>query len=366
MNYQQATNLLLNGQELDKQGIENFCNTILENPDSADWLKSVANFLISWIDDSPEIELRTSGSTGTPKYISVTKQHMVNSALKTGQFLGLQRGDKVLACLSSDFIAGKMMFVRAMAMGLDLKMVEPAGNPLKDMDEPFDFSAMVPLQVYQILQSDDGEKKLNNINKLIIGGGPVADGLRERLKNLTNHAYSTYGMTETVTHIAMEKLNGPDADGFLHTLPGVEIAIDENDKLIVFAPDIADKPVRTNDIALKLSSSVFKIAGRSDNIIITGGIKVFPELVEQKIDKLLDNTFIITSLKDEKLGEKIVLIIEDEKWPQSKVDKLVQKLSKILGSYEKPKTIWFLPEFPKTENGKIKRGEVKKIIEQNR
>lgn len=366
MNYKEANTLLLNGKKLDKQGIKKFCSEVIDNPDQPVWLQSAAQFLCSWNDDSAEIELHTSGSTGNPKRILVKKQQMVNSAVKTGEFLGLQSGDKALACLSADFIAGKMMFVRAMVLGLDLTMVEPAGNPLKNIDDDFAFAAMVPLQVYQILQNEDGEQKLNRIKKLIVGGGPVADGLRERIKKLTNHTYSTYGMTETVTHIAMEILNGPNADGFLHTLPGVEISTGENDKLIIYAPDIADKPVRTNDIALMVSATVFKIAGRFDNIIITGGVKVFPELVEKKIDKLIDKRFIITSVEDAKLGQKIILVIEDEKWPQSDVDKLVQKLSKILDTYEKPKTLWFIPHFPTTENGKIKRKEVKKIIENNR
>jgi O-succinylbenzoic acid--CoA ligase len=366
MNYKEANTLLLNGQKLDKEGVKKFCTEVINNPDKPAWLKSVANFLCSWNDDSANIVLRTSGSTGSPKRIVVKKQHMVNSAAKTGEFLGLQSGDKALACLSADFIAGKMMFVRSMVLGLDLTMVEPAGNPLKDIDDDFAFAAMVPLQVYQILQSDNGEQKLNRIKKLIIGGGPVADGLRERIKKLTNSTYSTYGMTETVTHIAMEILNGPAADGFLHTLPGVEISTGENDKLVVYAPDIADEPVRTNDIALKVSKSVFKIAGRFDNMIITGGMKVFPELVEKKIDKLIDKRFMITSVDDVKLGKKVIIVIEDEKWLQADVVRLVQQLSKVLDTHEKPKTIWFLPKFPKTDNGKIKRNEVKKIIENSR
>jgi len=365
MNYKEINTILINGQQLDKQGIENYCKEILDKPQEALWLKSVANFLNEWINDNPFVELRTSGSTGTPKHITVKKQYMVNSAAKTGHFLGLKRGDKALVCLSTDYIAGKMMFVRAMTIGLDLKMVEPSGNPLRDINERFDFAAMVPMQVYQILQSENGEQKLNNIKKLIIGGGPVAEGLRERIKSLTNHTYSTYGMTETVTHIAMEILNGKAADGFLHTLPGVEISTDENDKLIIYAPDIADEPVKTNDIAMKLTDRIFKIAGRFDNIVITGGIKVFPELLEQKIDKIITKPFTITSVKDEKLGERLILVIEDEKWPQSKVDNLFKMISKILDTFERPKAIWFMPKFPRTDNGKIMRGEIKKTIEKH-
>lgn len=362
MDFHEISSLNLAGRILSRDDLLLWILSGLKNKDSQDWEISMYQFLQAWLDENDFVIVKTSGSTGTPKPIKILKQQMVNSAIKTGKYLNLKKGDKGLLCLPADYIAGKMMLVRALVLGLNLTAAAPSSNPLKHFKEDFDFSAMVPLQVHEILKSPEGTEKLNRIDKLIIGGGPVPEQLREKIRRLKNKTFSTYGMTETVTHIAMELLNGPNADGWLQLLPGVHISTDENGRLIIEAPGVASAPVITNDLAEIGKDGRFRILGRFDNLIISGGINMIPEMTEQKTGHLFEQKFAITSLPDERLGEMPVLVIEGDEWNQEQQENLVEKMAAILKPFEKPRKIIFIEKLPETANHKIDRKALNRLI----
>ena len=362
MEFRDASSITLNGKFYDRDALLDFAMAGMDHADSKPRQKSIYRFLTEWLDEKDHVVVKTSGSTGSPKNIPIQKNLMVHSALKTGRFLGLARDDRALLCLPAEYIAGKMMLVRAMVLGLDLTMVEPSSNPLADMDASFAFCAMVPLQVHEILKDGTGIRKLNRIQNLIIGGGPVSEALRKKVRHLANRSFSTYGMTETITHIAMEPLNGPHADGFLEALPGVKIKPDSEGRLIIEAPGIAPGPVHTNDLAEIKDEKRFRITGRYDNIIISGGIKLIPEVIEKKIGRLISGRFIISSLPDERLGEMPVLVLEGKVGNEFSENELLNKIAVQLNKHQKPKQIFYLQSFPEAGNRKINRRKIREAI----
>lgn len=362
MDYREISSLNLAGRILSRGDLLQWISSGLKSQDSQDWEISIYQFLRDWLDENDFVTVKTSGSTGTPKPVKILKQQMVNSAIKTGDYLDLKKGDKALLCLPAEYIAGKMMLVRAMVLGLNLTITAPSSNPLKSYNENFKFSAMVPMQVHEILKTPKGIDKLNRIQKLIIGGGPVSEQLREKVRFLENKSFSTYGMTETVTHIAMEALNGPDADGWLQLLPDVRISTDKKGRLIIRAPGVASDPVITNDLAEISGEGRFRISGRFDNLIISGGINIIPEMIEQKTGHLFEQKFAITSLPDERLGEMPVLVIESIEWNQEQQESIIEKMAAIVKPFEKPRKIIFIGKFPETANHKIDRKALSGMI----
>ncbi|APQ18548.1 O-succinylbenzoic acid--CoA ligase [Maribacter hydrothermalis] len=320
-----------------------------------DFEKHIGEFILDWIDDSPIISVQTSGSTGAPKIVSIKKEQMVQSALATGEYFNLTPKKSVLLCLSAEFIAGKMMIVRALVLGLDLHLLSPTSSPLQSVKRTFSFGAMVPLQVENSLS------KLGQIETLIIGGAPISIALKEKLKDIGNTSYETYGMTETLTHIAVKPLNyGVSDQTPFSILPGIEISIDERGCLVINAPKISDNPVITNDLVDLVSKTEFKWLGRFDNIINSGGVKLRPEQIEDKLSNVIDQSFFIGSLPDPKLGEQLVLIIEGKADPESLMQDIVA--STLLSKYEIPKQIKILPVFLRTNSDKIKRKETMDLL----
>ncbi|MEA1981679.1 MAG: AMP-binding protein [candidate division Zixibacteria bacterium] len=356
-------NLTINNKFLEKQELKKFCNSELKKDNISDWEISLYNFILEWIGDDNSIKVKTSGSTGKPKIIKLEKEKMVGSAIMTGKFLKLKEGDKALLCLSTKFIAGKMMVVRAFTLSLDLITVEPAGNPLQKIDSKFDFAAMIPAQVFNVFLEKDGTKKLNNIKNLIIGGGPVHQNLEQKISLLKNKTHLTYGMTETITHIAMRKLNDANKEKSFKCLPEIKIGIDNRDCLVIKAPALFAGELKTNDVAEISGKNKFIITGRYDNVINSGGIKIFPEDIERKIEKLISEKFFISSLPDTKFGEKIILLIEGKAKNKTEINKLFNSLKKILKPHEVPKEIYFVDEFLFTANGKLDRRRTIKQIE---
>ena len=312
-------------------------------------------FIQALFDDESFITAQTSGSTGTPKQIRIKKLYMRNSALKTIAFFDLKPQTKALLNLSSDFIAGKMMWVRALLGGWHLDVVPPDHQSITSVlnKNRYDFGAMVPLQVFQNLD------KIPHIKKLIVGGGAVSQNLLDKIYDLPNRIYATYGMTETITHIAVMPLNQVAENDFYQddirkgyrVLDNIHIDTDDRNCLIITAPDIADDQIITNDIVELLDNQHFRWLGRYDNIINSGGIKLIPEQIEQKLQNHLDNNFFITGLPDEKLGEKLVLIIEG----QCNKEHCLNQCKKVLDKYEIPKEIISFECFARTNSGKINR-----------
>ena len=314
-------------------------------------------FLREWFSSSPTLTLHTSGSTGTPKEIMVRKEQMIESARITRDFFQLKKDDNALLCLPLDYIAGKMMVVRALYAGLDLWPVEPSGHPLKQISRPVDFAAMVPLQVYNSLKTKGEKNRLSRIGRLIIGGGVIDPSLEEALKEFPNEVYSTYGMTETVSHIALRKINGSEAEEFYTPLENVSVRLSEEDTLVIDAPCVADEILFTNDIAQLKPDNTFRILGRKDNVINTGGIKVQIEEVERLLRPHVTGNFVITSVPHPKLGEAVVLLIEPTADPVA-VKKAVEQL---LPRYQQPLHILTVDAIPLTRSGKIDRSAAKRI-----
>jgi len=332
----------LDGFHLDREDLCRVAYSFIKEGDEFE--RPVGHFLLDWFDDRDYIEMRTSGTTGTPKLIRVEKQAMVNSALATGDFFDLVPGNKVLQCLPVKYIAGKMMFVRGFILGLDMDFVAPKSAPMYNNDTHYDFVAMVPLQAQNSLD------KLINVKKMIVGGVQLNKTLEEQLLKLPTESYETYGMTETITHIAARKIG----EKAFTVLPNVTISYDENNCLVIHAPRISNDVIVTNDVVELINENQFIFLGRFDNIINSGGIKLIPEQIEEKLSGRISSRFFVTGKPDDKLGEKLVLVIEGE---QQKLDETIFDL---LDKYEKPKEVLFVPKFEETENGKVMRRETAK------
>lgn len=322
-----------------------------------DFEKTIGNFLIDWLNTKNYILVNTSGSTGKPKQIQLRKQTMVNSAIATGDFFNLNPGDKIMNCLPLHYIAGKMMLVRAMVLGLEIDSVKPTSNPIFDYTKTYDFSAMVPLQVEHVI------KKLHNIKTIIIGGSPVLDALKTKLKYSQTSFFETYGMTETATHVALKSLTSKTqiCNDYFVGLPNVSFTKDDRDCLIIAAPSLVEEPITTNDVVELKTNNSFKWLGRFDNVINSGGIKLFPEQIENKLKLIIKNRFFITSEPDVLLGQKLILIIENFK--ESKETLLTNiKAIKSLSKFEIPKKIYTTKQFVETASGKIQRKKTLELI----
>ena len=334
----------LNGYHLTKEDLCRVAYSFIK--EGEDFEQAVGDFLLDWFDDKSYIDMYTSGTTGDAKTIRIEKNAMVQSAISTGDFFGLQPGDRVLHCLPVNFIAGKMMFVRSFILGLDMDFVAPSSYPLENNDEKYDFAAMVPLQAKNSI------KKLTNIKKVIIGGVKIHKSLEQELVKLPIEIYETYGMTETITHIAAKKV-GQEA---FTTLPNVTVSKNENQCLEILAKNIGNEKIVTNDIVKLISDTQFIWLGRYDNVINSGGIKIMPEQVESKLSTLIPRRYFVDGVQDENLGEKVVLFVEGE---PINIDSSVFDVK---DRYEKTKDIVLIPKFKDTATGKIMRTESKELV----
>jgi O-succinylbenzoic acid--CoA ligase len=243
--------------------------------------------------------------------------------------------------MSTAYIAGKMMLVRSIILGFEMDFVTPSSNPLKDNQRNYDFVAMVPMQVQNSIS------ELHKVKKLIVGGAKISETLLNQLLEVPTQIYETYGMTETITHIAVKKIG----EKSFSVLPNVTIAIDERGCLVIVAPRIPDTKIVTNDVVELLSETQFLLLGRIDNVINSGGVKLFPEQIEAKISDKIKQRFFVIGIPDEKLGEQVLIVIEGK--PVVFDDSVFKNLE----LYERPKTIRFVPKFIETESGKVKRTE---------
>ena len=353
----------LNGEHYDQSTLKEVaCDFIKEG---LPFQKVIGDFLLDWLNDKDAISVTTSGSTGSPKLLALKKQSMVHSAVATGDYFGLAPGNTALHCLPTGFIAGKMMLVRALILGLELDIVEPNSQPLLFIDKPYDFCAMVPLQLQNSIN------QLRDIKTLIVGGAAVSNKLQNKIQETNCNIYATYGMTETITHIAVKKLNNlpslrgsktkqPDGETF-EILPNISISKDDRECLVINAPQLTDVPVVTNDIIEICSKNSFKLLGRIDNVINSGGIKLFPEQIEEKLAQVIEASFFIASRKDDSLGECLILIIEGSRNIEQ-ITKAIKTLTN-LNTYEIPKQIFCIPQFARTNSGKLQRKQTLELLQ---
>lgn len=327
----------LNGYHLNGKELSRIAYSYIKEGDFYEQV--IGEFLLDWFDNKDYIEVTTSGSTGLPKQVKLEKQAMIQSALATGDFFGLKPGDKALLCLPTQFIAGKMMLVRSLILGLDIDVVEPSLTPLARNKTKYDFVAMVPLQVQNSI------KELKNVKKLIVGGAKMDASLEEKLLSSKTKIYETYGMTETITHIAAKRIG----EKAFSVLPNVKIYRDERECLVISVPSISDEPIVTNDLVELINDNQFIFVGRIDNIINSGGVKLVPEQIEAKLVGKIKSRFFVTGVPDITLGEKLILVVEGEK------QEFTPDFFDFLEKYEKPKEIVFVPKFKETGNGKMLR-----------
>lgn len=309
------------------------------------WQIDLVDFLKDWYSASPTIITKTSGSTGTPKNIELTKKAMAESAKMTGTFLNLKANDSALLCMPSSYIAGKMMLVRAIVWKLDLYCIKPVSHPLENVNREFTFSAMTPMQVENSLD------KLYLIKKLIVGGAQPSAQLVSELKKQTTDIYESFGMTETISHIALKKISGHAVNSAFKVMPNTKIRVDERGCLCILPPFL-DEEIVTNDLVSLISENEFEWKGRMDHVINSGGIKIFPEQVEKQLKSIIQSDFIISSVQDPVLGNKVVIIIAGKK--DINLEKQILDFN-FENKYEKPKEFIYVESFAKTPTGKIIR-----------
>ena len=309
--------------------------------------ESVEGFISEWNNTEDYIIAFTSGSTGKPKEIRILKSKMVESARMTGDYLNLKKGDNALLCLSINTIGGKMMVVRSIVLELNLFVTAVDSNPLQKLDEHIDFVAMVPMQLHNSLLNN--AFSLSDIRSIIIGGGSISSALSHLLVENNLSVYHTYGMTETISHVAMRRV-GIEEDECFSSL-GEPLFSESNGQLVIKTRLLEHESIVTNDCIELIDNKHFKLLGRSDFVINSGGVKIHPEEVESKISKLIHAPFFITGLEDAYLGEKVILCIESSEVIKLNKSDFLLSLSK----YECPKEIYFIPTFEVTESGKINR-----------
>lgn len=386
------------------------------------WEADLYRFIIDFFNEEKTLFQQTSGTTGESKTIPLNREAMQISAQRTLEHFGLQPGDSALLCLPVQYIAGKMMVVRALVGGLNLVTTEPTGklvNALKEVLEKdeheahdlqkttkIDFAAMVPLQVFELLKSPDA---FSGIDTLIIGGGEIDPVLRQKIRRLKGiSVYETFAMSETYTHFATRRMNestldnsytelrhaGRDKDisiekqsekdvkmpeaqsaeaateDSFQIMDGVKAELDERGCLVVDIPGVTNGPVVSNDLAEFTGSRSFRWLGRLDNVIKTGGIKVIPETIEAVVKELTGREAVVLGVPDQRLGQKLVLVLEGtgkEKESNShpaplKPDRIIEALQPRLATHEIPKEIRFLPEFPRNRSMKIDRNEIRQLL----
>lgn len=320
--------------------------------------KELAQFLLEWYNEKDYIEVKTSGSTGTPKNIQLKKEFIGASAVRTLHYFGLTPGNRVLHCLPVRFIAGRLMVVRALIGNLNLRIAAPDTDFTFLKHETFKFAAMIPHQVQKIMSTEPTPGAyLNQIEQLLIGGSSIPRPLEETLSELHARAYSSYAMTETATHIALRKISNDKSNPLYHCLEGITVQEAGDGCLLIFMPGLPQQPLKTNDIARVIDELTFEILGRADNIIVSGGIKFSPELLEKKLEPFLPFPFLISSIPHDSLGEQLVLVAEGPENDQHRTV-IREACDKVLEKYETPRHILFVPELPRTENGKIARKKV--------
>ena len=334
--------------------------------------KKVLQFLQDWFSHSETVSVQTSGSTGIPKVFEIEKKRMLNSAKMTCDFLGLKEGDTALLCLPVQYISGKMMLVRAIERKLKVIISVPSSAP--EISENVEFCAMTPLQVQNSLD------KIHFIKNLIIGGAAVSEKLKNEISttlqfsNSPTRIYETYGMSETLSHIALKQIS-PVQENYFTILNDVEISVDERNCLKIYAPKLNPEILQTNDIVELMhfdsaqgDKKQFKFLGRFDNVINSGGVKIFAEELENLVKKHIDRDLVFLGKPDETLGEKLILVIEDKLFSESCQSERSRRLKsqisnlKFENKFHSPKEILFLEKFPRAENGKVLRKEILKFL----
>ncbi len=353
--------ILLEGLSLTRKSLLEHCSEQAANLSVPDWKREVLSFIALIMDPAGgAIAQLSSGSTGDPKSFKLSREAMLLSAARTLSFFKLQRGERAMLSLPVHFIAGKMMVVRALLGGLDLQLREPSSRPLQKLSTSISFAAMVPLQIEESLNHGD---PLELISILLIGGGELHPATREKLSQMiTPEVYESFGMTETYTHFALKRINGSDPDPDFKLLEGVRIGLDPRACLEVEVPGITDGPLTTNDLVeINRQGDGFTWLGRFDNLINSGGIKIIPELLEERIRESIGHECLILSEPDRKLGSRLVLVVEFE-GTDPPLELWKNNLRNQLSAYEQPKRLLTVGALPRNASMKPDRTSSRNLL----
>ena len=347
----------IEGKHYSAQELVDFASGVENDEKRPAWEREVYRFIHNWLIGKEKILQHSSGTTGISKEIKLSRNSMITSARNTCRYFDLRKGNTALMCLPVEYIAGKMMIVRAFSCGLNLLLTEPKSKPVLPDAPKVDFCAMVPLQVANLL---DSGYNLTALQNLIIGGAEISFELENRLKELPVQAYATYGMAETCSHVALRKISAPAPQPDYHALPGVELSVDDRGCLVITA-DYLPETIVTNDLAELTGPGSFRWIGRFDNLINSGGVKVVPEELELRIREMTGQECAVIGLPDRKLGQKLVLVIEKSKDPTREI-MIMDELKLLLPHKLQPKEIIGVEKFPRNPALKLDRRRLTKMV----
>lgn len=323
-----------------------------ENSIQDSYFLKVLDFIHSLKKENWSLQVKSSGSTGTPKVFNFTKDQALASAKISNTFFGINKNSKLLLPLSIDFIAAKMLIVRALEAKCKIYIIKPTANPIKDLNFKIDFISLSPYQVQHILEQNPD--KFNLIKKSLIGGAAISTKCIEKIEEIQSNClfYESFGMTETLSHIAIKEILKKQL-GF-RKLPEFHLTTNSEKQLIISHPIIVPTPLITNDIINFIDNEHFNFIGRKDFIVNSGGVKIQIELLENEMNKYIEFPFFLSKKMDEVLGEKLVFcILNNEKIDDAQIYELIKTMP--ISKYQIPKEIIRLDSFNYTQNGKIIR-----------
>ena len=318
-----------------------------------EYMRDIISFLNEWWSTSKIIIAQTSGSTGIPKKIELEKSSMLVSAGATGKFFSLNNKSRICNPLPAKFIAGKMMLVRSVIWDCAIECVKPTSNPLAEIKSQVDFVVMTPHQLKCGLKYNI--KRLQLIDTLLLGGSPISKELENQIVDIDSKIFLGYGMTETMSHVALRRVNGSLKTDVYEAVHGIRFEQDDRSCLVIHTDELLEERLITNDIIKLVNEKKFIWLGRFDNVVNSGGIKLYPRKIEEKIASFIKKNFYIKGENDPILGERIVLYLEDKTWSSAQTKNLMIKLQKCLDHVEIPKEVIVVDKFEYTENGKLIR-----------
>lgn len=348
--------IIIDGSTYEGAGVRRKATELHTASGGASWSVILETLLTDLSLHKGPLAVRTSGTTGPPKALSIPRRDLIASARLTAEAFKLHEGDRALLCLPCEYIAGKMMVVRAFVIGLDVHIVDPRGAVLENLrtEDRFRFTAMVPLQLYRAIQEDKARVE-RQFDTVLLGGGPVSDALIEDLQGLRTRVFLGYGSTETITHVALRQLNGPERSTMFTALGDITFARDERGCLIVHTPHLTVKEHVTNDMVDLLDNRHFRWQGRHDNVILSGGKKIYPEQLEAKTAGLVPYPHFFAAFPEDKLGEGVMLVLEMSDPDETVVQEVLDILKNVLDEHELPRRVMARRLFERTPNGKVIR-----------
>jgi O-succinylbenzoic acid--CoA ligase len=325
-------------------------------PHTAPWEQEYLRFFSEWGAGKEEWVFQSSGTTGAPSSVRFTRSQIEASAHLTARVFDLPHGAKALLCLPGQYIAGKMMLARTVVNEWDLLWEEPSSLPFGGKLPQADILSVTPMQLTNLLRLSP--HSLDPVRIVLVGGAPVSPALREACIGLSTRIVETYGMMETLSHVALRELSGSRASDWFYPIPPVNMEPDSRGCLVIHAKHLGNVHIITNDAAEWNRQGGFRIAGRVDFVINSGGVKVFPERVEERIGHLISVPFFITWTPDERLGQKVVLCTEEDELSGAQEEDLLSRIADCVSDHERPREVFCFRQFERTVSGKIIRKPV--------